>query len=251
MTKAEILKTHKMTEKEFYEKFPTQEAYNQFQMGGSLSPKQKFQMGGIPPLTEITTPVVSNPVATTVAASPSQAAIDADNISSPVAPAGGGKFSNYFKSDAGKSDIKSAVKGLPNLSAGAQQPNAQDPNAPVKKSTGKTIGGIAGGIAGVALAPFTAGISTVVGPALGSAIGGGIDNAQYKNKTEDYNAVKSSQQNAMTSNIAGNFNPSAQGKQFKMGGNFTEYHGNTHENGGIPIGQSEVEGGETNHNGYI
>jgi hypothetical protein len=39
--------------------------------------------------------------------------------------------------------------------------------------------------------------------------------------------------------------------QFKMGGNLTEYNGNKHENGGIPIGQAEVEGGETNHQGYI
>lgn len=149
--------------------------------------------------------------------------------------------------------IAPIVSGLSGLGKGQQAPQqaGSDPNAPVKKNTGKTIGGVVGGIAGAALAPFTGGISTVVGPALGSAIGGGIDNSQYKNKTEDYNAVKASQQNAMNSNIAGNFNPNAQGKTFKMGGNFTEYHGNTHENGGIPIGQSEVEGGETNNNGYI
>ncbi len=225
-TKQEILKTHKMTEKEFYEKFPTLEAYNQFQMGGSLSPKQKFQMGGITPLPVDVPASLTAPVPTFT-----------PGTSAPAAAAPGG-----FK--------------LPNMSGmgGGQQAPQQagsDPNAPVKKNTGKTIGGVVGGIAGVALAPFTGGISTVVGPALGSAIGGGIDDAQYKNKTEDYNAVKSSQQNAMTSNIAGNFNPSAQGKQFKMGGNFTEYHGNTHENGGIPIGKSEVEDGETNWKGFI
>jgi hypothetical protein len=38
---------------------------------------------------------------------------------------------------------------------------------------------------------------------------------------------------------------------FGNGGKLTKYEGNTHENGGIPIGQSEVEHGETNHNGYI
>lgn len=130
----------------------------------------------------------------------------------------GGTFSNYFKSDAGMSDIKSAVGGLPNLGAGTQQPNAQDPNTPVKKNTGKSIGNVAGTVAGLALAPFTGGISTVVGPMLGSTIGGAIDNKQYKNKVEDYTTTKSSQQNAMTSNIAGNFNPNAQGKQFKKGG---------------------------------
>jgi hypothetical protein len=227
-TKQEILKTHKMTEKEFYEKFPTQEAYNQFQMGGSLSPKQKYVNGGLTPLLS-----AADVPASLTAPVPTFTS----GTSAPAAAAPGG-----FK--------------LPNMSGmgGGQQAPQQagpDPNAPVKKNTGKTIGGVVGGIAGAALAPFTGGISTVVGPALGSAIGGGIDSSQYKNKTEDYNAVKSSQQNAMTSNIAGNFNPNAQGKQFKMGGNFTEYHGNTHENGGIPIGQAEVEGGETNHNGYI
>ena len=228
MTKQEILKTHKMTEQEFYKKFPTQEAYNQFQMGGSLSPKQKFQTGGFTPLL---------PAADVPASLTAPVPHFTPGTSAPAAAAKGG-----FK-----------LPDMSGLGGGQQAPQqaGSDPNAPVKKSTGKTIGGIAGGIAGVALAPFTAGISTVVGPALGSAIGGGIDNAQYKNKTEDYNAIKSSQQNAMTSNIAGNFNPNAQGKTFKMGGNFTEYHGNTHENGGIPIGQSEVEGGETNNNGYI
>jgi hypothetical protein len=141
--------------------------------------------------------------------------IDALNTAGAAGATGAaGKFKNYFKSDAGKSDIKSIIQGLPSLTDGNQQQTSQDPNAPVKKSTGKTIGGIAGGIAGLALAPFTGGISTVVGPALGSMIGGGIDNVQYKNKTKDYN----DQQNAMTSNIAGNFNPNAQTKQFKKGG---------------------------------
>jgi hypothetical protein len=141
--------------------------------------------------------------------------IDALNTAGAAGATGAaGKFKNYFKSDAGKSDIKSIIQGLPSLTDENQQQTSQDPNAPVKKSTGKTIGGIAGGIAGLALAPFTGGISTVVGPALGSMIGGGIDNVQYKNKTKDYN----DQQNAMTSNIAGNFNPNAQTKQFKKGG---------------------------------
>jgi hypothetical protein len=237
MTKQEILKTHKMTEQEFYKKFPTLEAYNQFQMGGSLSPNQKYQGGGgLTPLlpaaavpTSLTAPVAHFTPPTTAPAAAAPAA---------AAPASGG-----FK-----------LPNMSGVSGGGQQAPQQagaDPNAPVKKNTGKTIGGIAGGIAGVGLAPFTGGISLAVGPALLSGIGGGIDNAQYKNKMEDYSAYKSSQQNAMTSNINGNFNPSAQGKQFKMGGDFTEYHGNTHENGGIPIGKSEVEGGETNHNGYI
>jgi hypothetical protein len=39
---------------------------------------------------------------------------------------------------------------------------------------------------------------------------------------------------------------------FEMGGDLTHYQGNSHENGGIPVGQNaEVEGGETNHQGYI
>lgn len=222
MTKQEILKTHKMTEQEFYKKFPTQEAYNQFQMGGTLPPKQKFQMGGLTPL--VATYPTSN--------------LPATGTSTPAAPAATAP-GNGFK--------------LPNLSGlgGGQQAPQQagsDPNAPTQKNMGKTIGTVVGGVAGSVIAP---GVGTMVGGALGGAIGGAVDKKTYENKMEDYSAIKSSQQNAMTSNIAGNFNPNAQGKTFKMGGNFTEYHGNTHENGGIPIGKSEVEGGETNNNGYI
>jgi hypothetical protein len=223
MTKAEILKTHKMTEKEFYEKFPTQEAYNQFQMGGSLSPKQKFQDGGLTPLVA-TYPTPNLPATGTNI--PTAAAAPA------AAPGSGFKLSN-----------------LSGLGGGQQAPKqtGEDPNAPTQKNIGKTIGAVGG----AAIGSLIPGAGTMIGGVVGGAIGGAIDKKTYENKMEDYNAVKSSQQNAMTSNIAGNFNPSAQGKQFKMGGNFTEYHGNTHENGGIPIGQSEVEGGETNHNGYI
>lgn len=38
-----------------------------------------------------------------------------------------------------------------------------------------------------------------------------------------------------------------------MGGELTEFEGNTHENGGVPLGNSnvEVEGGETKHENYI
>ena len=270
MTKAEILKTHKMTEQEFYKKFPTQEAYNQFQMGGSLSPKQKFEMGGLTPLVA-TYPTPNLP---------------ATGTSTPAAAAAPGTAApgNGFK--------------LSGLGGGQQAPQqaGSDPNAPTQKNMGKTIGTVVGGVAGSVIAP---GVGTMVGGALGGAIGGAVDTKTYENKMEDYSAIKSSQQNAMNSNIAGNFNPNAQGKTFKMGGNlikradgsysqrglwdnirankgsgkqptkemlaqekkinseykmggnFTEYHGNTHENGGIPIGQSEVEGGETNNNGYI
>jgi hypothetical protein len=222
MTKQEILKIHKMTEKEFYEKFPTQEAYNQFQMGGSLSPKQKFQDGGLTPL--VATYPTQNLPATGTNVSTAAAA--------PAAAPGGFKLSN-----------------LPGLGGGQQAPKqtGEDPNAPTQKNIGKTIGAVGG----AAIGSLIPGAGTMIGGVVGGAIGGAIDKKTYENKMEDYSAVKSSQQNAMTSNIAGNFNPSAQGKQFKMGGNFTEYHGNTHENGGIPIGQSEVEGGETNNNGYI
>lgn len=225
MTKAEILKTHKMTEQEFYKKFPTQEAYNQFQMGGSLSPKQKFQMGGLTPLVA-TYPTPNLPATGT--STPAAAATPAATT-----PGNGFKLSN-----------------LSGLGGGQQAPQqaGSDPNAPTQKNMGKTIGTVVGGVAGSVIAP---GVGTMVGGALGGAIGGAVDKKTYENKMEDYSAIKSSQQNAMTSNIAGNFNPNAQGKTFKMGGNFTEYHGNTHENGGIPIGQSEVEGGETNNNGYI
>jgi hypothetical protein len=109
---------------------------------------------------------------------------------------------------------------LPSLGGGgnssASQDMSQDPNAPKRKNIGKTIGGIAGGIAG-SFIPIP-GVGSMVGGAVGSMIGGAIDNKQYENKLQDYTANKSSQQNAMTSNIAGNFNPNAQTKQFKKGG---------------------------------
>ena len=226
MTKQEILKTHKMTEQEFYKKFPTQEAYNQFQMGGSLPPKQKFQTGGLTPL------VATYPTSNLSASGTSTSA--AATAPAAAAPGNGFKLSN-----------------LSGLGGGQQAPQqaGSDPNAPVQKNTGKTIGSVAGGIAG-SFIPIP-GVGTMIGGAVGGAIGGFADKKVHENKMEDYNANKSSQQNAMTSNIAGNFNPNAQGKTFKMGGNFTEYHGNTHENGGIPIGQSEVEDGEANNDGYI
>ncbi len=200
------------------------EENTEFRMGGSLFHKQRFLPGGVTPLPVDVPASLTAPVPTFTPGASAPAA--------PAAAPGGFKLPN-----------------LSGLGGGQQAPQQaeSDPNAPVKKSTGKTIGGIAGGIAGIALAPFTAGISTVVGPALGSMIGGGIDNAQYKNKTEDYNAIKSSQQNAMTSNINGNF---AQ-KQFAAGGEigelFTDFKGNTHEDGGttFPGTNIEVEKRET------
>ena len=114
---------------------------------------------------------------------------------------------------------------LPSLGGGgssAPQQTSQDPNAPVKKNTGKTVGSLIGGIGGAVLGSVVPGLGTAIGGMAGSAIGGGIggaiDKKNYQNKVEDYTANKSSQQNAMTSNIAGNFNPNAQGKQFKKGG---------------------------------
>lgn len=220
------------------------EENTEFRMGGSLFTKQKYNTGG-PVIPDVTVPTdVTTPVAATVASSPSQAAMNADNAATSVTTSDSANEKQKFKfsySDLSKLGIGQQAQQQ------APQQAGSDPNAPVKKSTGKTIGGIAGGIAGIALAPFTAGISTVVGPALGSMIGGGIDNAQYKNKTEDYNAIKSSQQNAMTSNINGNF---AQ-KQFAAGGEigelFTDFKGNTHANGGttFPGTNIEVEKNET------
>ena len=198
------------------------EENTEFKMGGSLFPKQRYNIGGIPPLP------VDVPASLTAAVPTFK-----PGASAPAASGSGFKLPD-----------------MSGVSTGGQQAPQQagsDPNAPVKKSTGKTIGGIAGGIAGAALAPFTGGFSVMVGPALGSAIGGGIDNAQYKNKTEDYNAIKSSQQNAMTSNINGNF---AQ-KQFAAGGEigelFTDFKGNTHADGGttFPGTNIEVEKNET------
>jgi hypothetical protein len=111
---------------------------------------------------------------------------------------------------------------LPSLGGGsnsAPQQTSQDPNAPKKKNIGKIVGSVVGGVAGSVIAP---GIGTMIGSTIGGGIGGAIDNKTYQNKVEDYNATaaanKSSQQNAMTSNIAGNFNPNAQTKQFKKGG---------------------------------
>jgi hypothetical protein len=281
MTKQEILKTHKMTEQEFYKKFPTQEAYNQFQMGGTLPPKQKFHTGGFTPLL----PAANVPANLTAPVPHFTPGTSAPAAATPAAAPGGFKLPDMSKVSTG---------------GGQQAPQqaGSDPNAPVQKNTGKTIGSVAGGIAG-SFIPIP-GVGTMIGGAVGGAIGGAVDKKTYENKMEEYSANKSSQQNAMTSNIAGNFNPNAQGKTFKMGGNlikradgsysqrglwdnirankgsgkqptkemlaqekkikgneykmggnFTEYHGNTHENGGIPIGQSEVEGGETNNNGYI
>jgi uncharacterized protein YcfJ len=111
---------------------------------------------------------------------------------------------------------------LPSLGGGsnsAPQQTSQDPNAPKKKNIGKIVGSVVGGVAGSVIAP---GIGTMIGSTIGGGIGGAIDNKTYQNKVEDYNATaaanKSSQQNAMTSNIPGNFNPNAQTKQFKKGG---------------------------------
>ena len=108
---------------------------------------------------------------------------------------------------------------MPSLGGGGTQQTSQDPNAPKKKNIGKIVGSVVGGVAGSVIAP---GIGTMIGSTIGGGIGGAIDNKTYQNKVEDYNATaaanKSSQQNAMTSNIAGNFNPNAQTKQFKKGG---------------------------------
>lgn len=115
-------------------------------------------------------------------------------------------------------DVKTVLGALPSPGSAPQQ-TSQDPNAPKKKNIGKIVGSVVGGVAGSVIAP---GVGTMIGSTIGGGIGGAIDNKTYKNKVEDYNATvvanKSSQQNAMTSNIAGNFNPNAQGKQFKKGG---------------------------------
>ena len=132
---------------------------------------------------------------------------------------------------------------LPSLGGGgnssASQDMSQDPNAPKKKNIGKTIGGIAGGIAG-SFIPIP-GVGSMVGGAVGSMIGGAIDNKQYKNKVEDYTTTKSSQQNAMTSNIAGNFNPNAQGRQFKKGGELKPMGNDMYEVKSYKKGTDKVE----------
>jgi len=111
---------------------------------------------------------------------------------------------------------------MPSLGGGgssAPQQTSQDPNAPKKKNIGKIVGSVVGGVAGSLIAP---GVGTMIGSTIGGGIGGAIDNKTYQNKVEDYTATaianKSSQQNAMISNIPGNFNPNAQTKQFKKGG---------------------------------
>jgi hypothetical protein len=229
-------------------------------MGGYLFSKKKYDMGGlvIPDVTDVTVPTdVTTPVTKTVSSSPVQEAINADNIYSyhPPAAESGGKFLKYLKSDAGRSDIKSTAKGFSNSSAGAQQPNNQQPNnqdpkAPEQENIGKTIGTLAGLGIGIGATIATGGAALPLIPAITSAgggIGGFADKQVFKNKTEDYNAVKSSQQNAMSSNIPGNF---AQ-KQFAAGGEigelFTDFKGNTHEDGGttFPGTNIEVEKNET------
>jgi hypothetical protein len=213
MTKQEILKTHKMTEKEFYKKFPTLEAYNQFQMGGSLSPKQKFQGGGFalpvdPSVMQNitkTVPTFGNGAGGAVGASAGGAASGLGSAAGPAA---------------------SAISAVPELIQGAKQPSGPEKGKAVGKTIGSTAGGIGGAIAGSILLP---GVGTVIGGMLGSTLGGmagggigkmvGNQNQEFKQETN----------------------------QFKMGGDFTDFKGYTHEDGGVtfPGTNIEVEKNET------
>jgi len=103
-----------------------------------------------------------------------------------------------------------------------------------KKATqynlGGTLGGVVGGALGTAIAP---GIGTVAGKAIGSALGSGMQN---KLKPQVQETV---------------LNP--YNSTYAQGGQLTQYNGNTHEQGGIALGNTgnEVEDGETRKEDYI
>lgn len=82
--------------------------------------------------------------------------------------------------------------------------------------------------------------------------GGNLD--FYTNQIAQEDAIKQAIIGTITSQIGNakqGLTKAATMGLFSHGGKLTEYKGNTHENGGIPIGNAEVEHGETNHNGYI
>jgi hypothetical protein len=233
--KTEILKKYNLSEEDFYKKFPTREDYEKFENGGQLNSRQKYATGG-PVLTPLAFDMPSSLTTPVQSFTP--------GVNAP-APTSGSEFK---------------LPNISGLNSGGQQAPQQagsDPNAPSKKNTFKSIGSVGLGVglaaAGTAIAP---GIGTTIGGMIGSTVGGAVgglaDKKVFENKMEDYNTNKSSQQNAMASNIPGNFNPNAPTKQFENGG-LINFKGNTHENGGIalPDGQSEVEDGETKIGNFI
>jgi hypothetical protein len=197
--KAEILKKYNLSEEEFYKKFPTPEDYHKYENGGQLGFKKKYITGGgITPISFKMPSSLTTPIKT---------------------------FTPGVNAPAPTSESGFKLPNISGLTGGGQQQAPQqagsDPNTPVKKNTFKTTGNFIGAGLGIGATIATGGAALPLIPTLtgiGGEIGGFADKKVFENKMEDYSANKSSQQNAMASNIPGNFNPNAPTKQFKNGG---------------------------------
>lgn len=190
------------------------EENTEFKMGGSLFPKQRFLPGGVTPL----------PVDPSVMQNLTKTVPTFGNGAGGAVGASAGGAASGLGSAAGPA--ASAISAVPELIQGAKQPSGPEKGKTVGKTIGSTVGGIGGAIAGSILLP---GVGTAIGGMLGSTLGGmagggigkmvGNQNQEFKQETN----------------------------QFKMGGDFTDFKGNTHENGGttFPGTNIEVEKNET------
>lgn len=94
-------------------------------------------------------------------------------------------------------------------------------------ATGATVGG-----------PWGAVIGGVIGAGAGFLKQRKSDKSQWQSE-EQAKLMENQQRNAEIEQMKQNT------QYYAMGGNLTQYQGQTHENGGIDIGQNEVEAGET------
>lgn len=112
-----------------------------------------------------------------------------------------------------------------------------------KYSIGGTVGGVAGAAIGQALIPIP-GVGAMVGKAAGTMLGNAVQNRIAPQQLPAEQLAQPIIQQGINHLAT---------QAFANGGQLTQYQGNTHENGGILLGQTgnEVEDGETRNKDYI
>lgn len=247
MTKAEILKKHKMTEQEFYAKYPTQESYTkEFGDGGMI--KSSYSKGGMMPKTstritpEITRLSKGGKLMTydnggnltydqQIALQNNQAELDAKNTAAQNKYTEGQqkiattKANNITSANAIAGVLGNSLNPIENSNTGNKQMDYYNNKISKDSKMASTALGLAGAGIGSLIAP---GVGTSIGASLGQKAGGLF--AKGGNMQVPMNIVNADNKPQLT-----------------------KYSGLKHSEGGIALGNTgnEVEDKETRVGNFI